>query len=101
MNHPTRLIAAPRSFAAVSGSFRPIGALLSQLVVLATRARVSPARVGSGPGIHPDRQAAVAFQRSALTGRHRAPTWGPTQWGGEGTTSREVVACKAVSARRA
>jgi hypothetical protein len=63
-------------------------------------ARVNPARVGSGLNL-PERQLAMARQPSGLTGRHRAPTWGPTQWGGEGTTSRVVVACKAVSARRA
>jgi hypothetical protein len=27
----------------------------------------------------------------ALTWRHGAPTWGPTQWGGEGTTSRTAL----------
>lgn len=100
MNHPTRPIAAPRSVAAVSGGFRPIGALLPQVVAHVTRARATPARVGRCPSL-PERQLAVARQPFALTGRHGAPTWGPTQWGGEGTTSREVVVCKAVSARRA
>jgi len=54
---------------------------------------------------HPDRQKAVARPGVPLTGRHRAPTGAPTrtnvQVGEEGTPSREVVACLAVSARRA
>lgn len=42
--------------------------------------------------VFPDRQTAVADQPSYLTGRHRAPTWGPTPWGGEGTPSLAAVA---------
>jgi hypothetical protein len=89
----SRQTCAPRLVAAVWGDSNPLRH--GQV-----RARVSPARTNGFPGF-PERQLAVARQPSALTGRHGAPTWGPTQWGGEGTTSREVVACKAVSARRA
>jgi len=44
-----------------------------------------------------DKQTAAACQPSNLAGRHKAPTRGPTQWGGEGTTSREVAPCPAGS----
>lgn len=47
-----------------------------------------------------DKQKALARQQSYLAGRHGAPTRGPTQWGGEGTTSREVVANQAALPRR-
>lgn len=35
-----------------------------------------------------DKQTAVEGQPCHLPGRHKAPTRGPTQWGGEGTTVR-------------
>lgn len=47
-----------------------------------------------------DKQTAVAYQHSNLAGRHRPPTRGPTQWGGEGTTSHEVAPCPAGSPRQ-
>lgn len=47
--------------------------------------------------VFPDKQTAVANQPSHLTGRRWAPTGGPTPVGGEGTPSREVVACPAGS----
>jgi hypothetical protein len=63
-------------------------------------AQALPARANRSLSL-PERQPDVALQPATLTGRHRAPTWGPTQWGGEGTTSGEVQACTAVLARRA
>jgi hypothetical protein len=36
------------------------------------------------------KQTAVRQARCVLTGRRWAPTRGPTQWGGEGTLSRQV-----------
>jgi len=72
---------------------RPIGEYLSNAAAIA---QAAPARLGSCLN-HIDKQTAAACQPSNLAGRHKAPTWGPTQWGGEGTTSREVAPCPAGS----
>lgn len=46
-----------------------------------------------------DKQKTIECPTATLAGRYKAPTWGPTQWGGEGTTSHGVFASTAVSAQ--
>lgn len=46
---------------------------------------------------HPEKQMASMRQASSLTGRYKAPTWGPTQWGGEGTMAYAPLASEASS----
>jgi hypothetical protein len=79
---------------------RPIRDFVPAVLAIISRAKAVPAR--ASVRMNPfDKQTAVACLSIPLAGRRGAPTWGPTQWGGEGTTSRAVSACKAVSARRA
>lgn len=96
---------AVRRTGAIYPGFRPIRDLLPQVVAMACQVSSS---VGTAPALptapdaglpFTDKQAAVAHHGTALTGRHRPPTWGPTpsrQWGGEGTQSRAIVAPSAV-----
>ncbi len=91
----------------VGAGLRPVSAYIPQVVAEILR-RVASAQAPRRPqrraGLPPDRQGASAPMEAVLTGRHRPPTGEPASTsvrvGGEGTTSREAFAIRAVSAAR-